>query len=366
MSIQGPGILWRLRAGGTCLGLANVNATSPTYIQRNGILQTALANKLRLHWHDDNGDGVYEIPTYKIEPAATNILTWCRDCTDASWSKTNTSAAKTQTGVDGAANSASLITATAAGGTCLHGVVSASSIRSFTAYVKRISGVGSVQMTMDGGSTWTTINVTTQWTRYRIPTQTLVNPSCGFRVNVNSDQIAVDYCQLESTNYDTTPLLTTSGTTSRNADSASATFPYRPTAMTLYVKYVATTQNQGAPTQTLLQVGSSNPLVTLGLVSGQAIMQYQTGVTLVNSTAGSTASAAQLVEVRGVLNSDGSVLVGQSLGGASEVVGATSSPLALVPTWSTNTVVIGGAAMGLVTGLILSGVRSLDACRGLV
>lgn len=374
MSIQGPGILWRLRAGGSCPGLANTRSgATATLINRAGLLQTPTANLLRLHWHDGNGDGVYETPTYKIEPAATNIMLWSRDFTTAdsgaTWTKTNCTAALTATGVTGAANSATLLTATAGNGTCLQSVTSGSSARSFTAFIKRVTGTGVINMTMDNGSTWTAIVPTTQYTRFRVPVQTLTNPTVGFRIVTSGDAIAVDYCQLESTNYDTTPILTTSGSATRNADSCSATFPYRPVAMTLYVKYVATTQNPAAPTN-ILQVGSgaTAPRLFLALtVNGQLVIQHENGVSSVNSSIGSQPAAGQLVEGRAVLNADGSVLVGQSINAGAESVSAASGALAMGPAWSGTVLSIGSAtAMGLVNGLILSGVRTMDQCRGLI
>lgn len=375
MSIQGPGILFRLRAGGNAPGLANVNSVNGTYIQRNGILATALANKLRTHWSDNNGDGVYETPTYVIEPAATNIMLWSRDCSNAAWTKSSTTAVKTQTGVDGASNSASLITATAGNGTCLQGVTSASSIRSFTAFVKRSVGTGVVNMTMDGGSTWTAITLTTQFTRFRIPTQTVTNPSVGFRLVTNGDAIVVDYCQLESTSYDTTPILTTSATATRNTDAVSATFNYRPVAMTLYAKYVST-GIAAASDLVVLQIGSSStaPRCYLAIASGAAAkMLHAPSASTVSATTGFAPTAGQVVELRGVLNSDGSVFVGQSIAGAAETVSSTSGALAFGADWSGHTILIGSIGSGsnacpiaLQNALILSGVRSLQACQGLV
>lgn len=376
MSIQGPGVLFRLRAGGNVAGLALTNATSPTYIQRNGILQSAQANKLRVDWADTNSDGIYETPTYRIEPAATNIMLWSRDCTNIAWSKTTCTAAKTQTGIDGASNSASLLTATAGNGTCLQSVTSAIIARAFTAWVKRSVGTGTVQMTMDNGSTWTTITLTTQYQRFSIPSQTIANPTVGFRIVTNGDAIIVDYMQLESTNMYTTPLATTSGAVTRNTDQCTATFPYRPRALTIYAKYVATDILPGSDL-VIAQLGtlSTNPRAYLSLEggTGKIKMLHVPSVSSVSSSAGSVPTAGQIVEARGVLNSDGSTIAAQSIAGGAEVVGATSGALALAPDWSAHTIAIGSigngsnaAPMGLMNLLVLSGVRSLATCQGLI
>ena len=54
-----------------------------------------------------------------IEETRTNVVLHNRDLTNAAWVKTNMTAVKDQTGVDGVANSASKITATAANATVL-------------------------------------------------------------------------------------------------------------------------------------------------------------------------------------------------------------------------------------------------------
>jgi hypothetical protein len=131
------------------------------------------------------------------EPQATNSCLWNRDLTNAAWTKSNVTAAKDQTGVDGVANAASKITATAANGTCLQAITLASSARYQTAFVQRITGSGVINMTMDNGTTWTAITVTSSWQRLEIPTQTLANPTVGFRIVTSGDAVAVDLVQNE-------------------------------------------------------------------------------------------------------------------------------------------------------------------------
>jgi hypothetical protein len=132
------------------------------------------------------------------EPQGTNSCLWNRDLTNAAWTKSNVTAAKDQTGVDGVASAASKITATAANGTCLQAITLASSARYQTAFVKRITGSGVINMTMDNGTTWTAIAVTSSWQRFEIPTQTLANPTVGFRIVTSGDAVAIDLVQNES------------------------------------------------------------------------------------------------------------------------------------------------------------------------
>jgi hypothetical protein len=143
-----------------------------------------------------------------IESGRTNAVAagTRRDLTQAAWTKTNVTAAKNQTGIDGVANSASSITATSNNGTCLQAITLGSSARYQSAYVKRITGSGTVEMTMDNGSTWTAVTVTSSWTRVTIPTRTLANPTIGFRLGTSGDAIAVDVVQNENGAFPLSPI----------------------------------------------------------------------------------------------------------------------------------------------------------------
>lgn len=141
-----------------------------------------------------------------IEGQVTNTVQWNRDLTNVVWTATNITPAKDQTGPDGVANSASSITATAGNGTILQAVTGVSATRFQTAYIKRITGTGTINMTMDNGATWTAVTVTSSWTRVSIPTQTLTNPTVGFRIVTSGDAVAIDFVQLDPGTRATSPI----------------------------------------------------------------------------------------------------------------------------------------------------------------
>jgi hypothetical protein len=174
------------------------------------------------------------------ETARTNIVLHCRDLANAAWTKSNVTATKNQTGIDGVSNSASSITATSANGTALQTITSASALRCQTAFVKRLVGSGAIQMTMDNGSTWTAVTVTSSWTRVTIPNQTLTDPTVGFRLAVSGDSIAVDFVQNENASFASSPIATTSGSATRAADDIKLTDPSAVdrTKGTFYVEWV--------------------------------------------------------------------------------------------------------------------------------
>lgn len=162
---------------------------------------------------------------YLGEETRTNVVLWCNDLTNAAWTPTNITALMDQTGPDAVANSASSILATAANGTILQAITDTSKDRAQSAYVKRLVGSGTIQMTMDNGATWTNITVTSNWAVASIPVQTaLANPTVGFRIVTNGDKIAVAFVQNE---YGLTgetpvgfssPILTTTASATRPFD----------------------------------------------------------------------------------------------------------------------------------------------------
>lgn len=81
-----------------------------------------------------------------VEEARTNLCLWSDDLTNAAWVKTNATAAKTATGPDGVANSASTLTATADNAGVFQRIssVSSSAARSIGVHLKRRTGTGAV------------------------------------------------------------------------------------------------------------------------------------------------------------------------------------------------------------------------------
>lgn len=154
-----------------------------------------------------------------IEEARTNRLLWCRDATQTQWAKTDITVAKDQTGIDGVANAASSLTATADGGTCIQTITLASGSQTGSVYLKRLTGTGIVQASLDG-STWSTVDLSdTEWRRI-VLSGTVTNPVVGVRLAVSGDAVAMDYGQVEDGTFATSPILTTGASATRSADVA--------------------------------------------------------------------------------------------------------------------------------------------------
>lgn len=154
-----------------------------------------------------------------IEEARTNRILWNRDATQTQWVKTNVTAAKDQTGIDGVANAASSLTSTSADGTCIQTITLASGARTGSVYLKRITGTGNVQVSLDG-STWSTVDLSdTDWRRI-VLSGTVTNPTVGIRLATSGDAVAMDYAQVEDGAFATSPVLTTTAAGTRAADVA--------------------------------------------------------------------------------------------------------------------------------------------------
>jgi len=155
-----------------------------------------------------------------IEGGMTNIALHSRDFTQAAWVKTNITAALNVDGIDGVANSASRLTATAANGTALQTITSASATHVSSFFARRITGTGTVEITQDNGASWTAITLTATWQRFAIPVATIANPVIGFRLVTSGDVIAVDVAQCEVSSFVSSPIITGAASVARAADNA--------------------------------------------------------------------------------------------------------------------------------------------------
>ncbi len=201
---------------GTAVGaLSLTRATTGYYVNRDGSLTSFASGALR---YGDMG--------LLVEPARTNVVLWCRDLTNAAWTKTNVTAAKTATGWDGVANSCTRLTATSANGTVSQSITLASSARWQSAWMRRVTGTGAIDFSMDGGTTYTTVYPTTAGGRVEIPTQTLANPTVVIRIATSGDEIDVDFVQNEADpGQASSPIATTTVAVTRNADVVTVTTP---------------------------------------------------------------------------------------------------------------------------------------------
>lgn len=183
-----------------------------------GLLVPSATNTPRIEY-DESGN----LLGLLIEESRTNLGLHSNDLTNAAWTKSNTTAGKTSTGPDGVANSASRLTASAGNGTCLQSVTSGSATRAYSVWLKRITGTGNIQLTVDNGGTWTTKTITADWTRVDISQAAVTNPIFGIRIVTSADAIDVWCNQLESAAFPSSAIPTTTGSVTRAVDACSRT-----------------------------------------------------------------------------------------------------------------------------------------------
>jgi len=207
-----------------------------------------------------------------IEEARTNLALRCRDLTNAAWTKSNMTTAKTATGPDGVANSATTLTATGANATALQAIVSTSAARISSMFVKRRTGSGVVNITHDNGGTWTAVTVTAAWTRVSNPSTTATDPTVGVRIVTSGDEIDVDMFQHELGAFITSAIPTVASQVTRAVDDISiltSAFPYSATAGTVvavfdFYYYLADTGHNGG----IVGIGGSSPRIRLDVRTG--------------------------------------------------------------------------------------------------
>ena len=153
---------------------------------------------------------------YLAEGARTNSALWARDMTNAAWVPVDITPAKDQIGIDGVANSASSITSTGANGTILQTLVLTATSRTYSCFIKRLSGVGAIELTQDGLA-FTAVTVTSEYTQVSLNASVL-NPIIGIRIVDSGDSVAVDMNQEEAGAFASTPIPTTTAAVTRNAD----------------------------------------------------------------------------------------------------------------------------------------------------
>jgi hypothetical protein len=187
-----------------------------TRVNSNGNIEVVNANIPRLDYYTSGGTA--GCPALLVEPAATNLVLHSRDLANIVWLTTGITAAKNAVGADGTASGATTLTATAASGIVLQALVNVSQSRVFSAYIRRVSGTGAIQLTTNGGTNWDTVTISSLYTQVSCTAQTVLNGSVGIRMAVSGDVIEVDFTQGEVGPVATSPIATTIATGTRNAD----------------------------------------------------------------------------------------------------------------------------------------------------
>jgi hypothetical protein len=183
-------------------------------VNASGLIESVASGILRLDYPIGGG-----CPAALIEASGTNLVLQSRDLSvSGNWTASGVTAVKNAVGADGTASGATTLTATAASGTITQALSHASQSRIFSAFIRRVSGSGAIQLTTNGGTNWDTVTVTTAYTQLASVARTVASGTVGIRMIASGDVIEVDYTQGEVGPVATSPIPTTTGSATRAAD----------------------------------------------------------------------------------------------------------------------------------------------------
>jgi hypothetical protein len=127
---------------------------------------------------------------YWTEQTVVNRALRSEEFDNAAWVKTNVTVAANSIAAPDGTLTADTLTASAANGTCIQdlGVV-ASAAKAGSIWLRRLTGTGNIQLTLNGGGAWTTVAVTSSWQRFFIYNNALANEDFGIRIVTSADAV---------------------------------------------------------------------------------------------------------------------------------------------------------------------------------
>lgn len=194
-------------------------STTATYINSSGYVASAAINEARFECDATT----LAAKGLLIEGAATNLLNFSETFattggTNNNWADTNltrTSANNTSPRNDA---TALRLTASAANGTIISSAaMGTSAARTLSVWLRRVTGTGNIQYTLDNGSTYTTQAITAVWVRYTFATTTAAQ-RVGFRIVTSADAIEIWGAQLEDGTGASSYIPTTTAQVTKAAD----------------------------------------------------------------------------------------------------------------------------------------------------
>lgn len=341
------------------------------------------------HWAYNN-QTLGLIRTLLLEGTRTNLVLWNRDLTNGAWTGSAMTAAKTAIGVDGAANSASIITED--GTNALHNFQSAATF-AITANVNHgvscflkangraqgtfyifagsdIMGIqydlGAVTVTdfLNGASTRATKRITAVgggWYFLEVVgTLNAASTTCKYGIETRNNSgtrsyqgdgasgVIVDMLQVENNVGNcSSAIATTSASVTRNTDILTFPFTPAPQVMTLYARFVNGTGINGATNFHAVVISNTSdaaPFLRMRIEgSGVPTLYHNNNTATVSSVSAITPALGDLVELRGIVNADGSVQLGVTLNGGAETLASASAANTFAAAWSSPTVLSIGA-----------------------
>jgi hypothetical protein len=130
-------------------------------------------------------------------PASLNLLTFTQEFDNAVWVKTNSTVTANSVAAPDGTMTADTLTAASANGTALQTYTAINAPYMYSVWLRRLTGTGNVQITVDG-TTYATVAVTTTWTRFSATlTPAAGSRTAGVRIVTSGDAVYAWGAQLE-------------------------------------------------------------------------------------------------------------------------------------------------------------------------
>lgn len=354
------------------------------------------------------------IRTLLLEPQRTNLCIRSEEFDNAAWPNAGaTKSANTVAAPDGATTGDTLtdagvgafnaiyqtVTFTGDGEKCVAiylkaGTASITDVAVFdntaTAFRHRVrvtwnAGVATAASGAGGGTVYPVEELANGWYRILFSATSVVAANSNriiiYPTGWNNEAAGTVYAwgaQAENAVVPSSYIKTEATTVTRNADSLYFPFTAPPQEMTVYLRGVNSggyiNQSSGCRT---VHIGSSNqstdPRFSLSRGAGSANMLtlYDDGVTLVTSSGAppSTIVCGDIIEQRGVLRSNWSVVSAMSLNGSAEQVGNASAPAGAVSAWADQRIYLAGFSdsdqFAYTHVVVAAGEQTMDTMRQL-
>lgn len=377
-------------------------------IDSDGVLQEKTTDILRIDFLDLDGDGIRETPAFSLEAASTNLFTHADAFDDGDWTKNNvTVEADSGEAADGSTTADLIVPSTLAN---THNVgqtlgVTDSVDHTLTIYASpgglnflslQLLGNGTAnaarahfELTSSGAvvdsetvGTGTLTRTDIELLRSGVYRCTLVGQiststalDADFFVAETSDQMAATWAgggssaglgvrlwgaQVEDDQgFATSLMLSSAAAATRSADTLFFNFTAPPQEMTVYVKFVER-GSLGINNARLVAFGSAaagDPRFFISEVGDKWSVGHDIGATVSAATLATAASVGDAVEIRAVLNADGSVLIGQSLNSGTEETATDATTQTLQSAWADTRLYINSA------GTVVRGVNAFAAIK---
>lgn len=302
-----------------------------------GEYYSAIINTPRFEWNTDKATAANERRAMLLlELSRANDCPFSNDFSNAAWVKSNCTVA---TGIldPAGGTTACTLTSTAANGQATQTLAAGASLaRVNSAYVRRRTGSGAIQLLQADSLAFVTVPVTPEWTRVDLLSGANTLRAVGVRLVTSGDAVDVWLSQHETGGFSTSGIQTpTSASVARAVDSFYWNFLAPPQGLMVYDRFVerGTVSALGAR-WAITSAAAGDPQLMSYAPAGLYTALHNNGTASVTSALAAAGQIGDTCELVTLLTGGGAVQVIQSINGAAVSSGALSAANALAAAWA--------------------------------